>query len=54
MEIKGDEHTPLCGIVLLIVVLLIAFFLIGFVAHRVLLLEVDSELEKHANARKFV
>jgi hypothetical protein len=54
MEIKSDEQTPVFGIVLLIICLLVLFCLIGFVVHRILLLEVDTEMGKHTNQRKFV
>jgi hypothetical protein len=53
MEIKATEPTPAFGVVLLVVCLLILFCLIGFVVSRILLLEVDSEIGKQTNARKF-
>jgi hypothetical protein len=53
MEIKTNEPTPAFGVVLLVVCLLILFCLIGFVVSRILLLEVDSEIGKQTNVRKF-
>jgi hypothetical protein len=53
MEIKANEPTPAFGVVLLVVCLLILFCLIGFVVSRILLLEVDSEIGKQTNPRKF-
>jgi hypothetical protein len=54
MEIRGDEPTPLFAIALLIICLLVLFLLIGFIVNKILLLEVDSELGKQANARRFI
>jgi hypothetical protein len=53
MEIRTEERTPVFGIVLLLMCLIALFCLIGFVVHRILLLEVDAELAKQAALRKF-
>jgi hypothetical protein len=46
-EIKGDEALPLAGIVILVFCLFALFFLIWFVVRKVLLIEVDAEIDKH-------
>jgi hypothetical protein len=53
MEIRGDEPTSLFAIAVLVICLMVLFLLIGFIAHKILLLEVDSEIGKQANVRRF-
>jgi hypothetical protein len=53
LEIRGDEPTSLFAIAVLVVCLFVLFLLIGFIANKILLLEVDSELGKQANSRRF-
>jgi hypothetical protein len=50
-EIRGDEAMTMTGLIILVIFLLVLFLMIWFVVRKVLLLEVDTEIDRQGSRR---